>query len=117
VGTFAPRVELRFSHNRRVSGAAHRVIRYREPVTPKLSQFAPRSFDAVLLDGSYIGATFADAPEAWRVLKPGGVLLVDGWFLESVPAGGSPPVDALLEAIGADGEILFRDYEIALRKR
>ncbi len=111
-----PVIGLRFDHNLTVSGQSSRTVILRERVSLVLPTLGSACFDAVLLDGSYLAPTLQDAVEALRVLKPGGILLIDGRFWEVTTAPGLPPIDAFLEMVDGQADVVFRRYEIAFRK-
>jgi hypothetical protein len=114
-----PVLGLRFDHNLRVTGSRDRVIRLEGPSTDVLPTLPAGGFSAVYLDGSHRGPDFQDAINGWRLLQSGGVLLFDGYYWERLPSdvlGSKAEMERFLEMIEGQGEVLLREYQLAVRK-
>lgn len=81
-------------------------------------------FDVIYVDGDHEAkAVMADAVLAWRVLKPGGVLVFDDYpwqrYDDRPDWDGIPPkpaIDAFLEFWGKDLKILAKNWQVYLQK-
>ena len=82
---FDPRVEMRFDHNVRLSGARERLEKRRGRSESVLPQLERASFDLIYVDGSH-DAPFVllDAMLSWELLKTGGILAFDDYEWEPV---------------------------------
>ena len=77
-------------------------------------------FDFIYIDGDHTAEQVAkDAENAWKVLKPGGILAFDDylWGQDLPPhLTPRPAIDAFLEDPAGDYELLSRDYQVWIRK-
>jgi predicted O-methyltransferase YrrM len=112
---------LRFDHNIRHTGAAHKVTTLTGRSVSLLDGLEVCSFDAVYVDGSHRAVDVLwDAVASWRLLKEGGVLMFDDYLWERErPAPDRPQaaVDRFLELVAGDCDVLLHDYQVAIRKR
>jgi predicted O-methyltransferase YrrM len=77
-------------------------------------------FDFIYVDGSHQrDDVMIDCLGAWRLLRDGGVMLMDDytWMPDNPDAERvAPAVDAFL-AWHDDAEVIFKSHEVAVRKR
>jgi hypothetical protein len=78
-------------------------------------------FDLIYVDGSHLGLdVLVDAALSWSLLAEGGVLVFDDYpwakLGEDPLLRPGPAVDAFLTLITGRYELVFADYQIALRK-
>ena len=80
---------------------------------------AGRLFDGVYIDGDHHAhVVIEDSVLAWRVLRPGGVLVWDDyrWTRDGVVPPG-PAIDAFVALYGERVEVLHRDWQVIVVKR
>jgi SAM-dependent methyltransferase len=114
--------ERNFNHNIHATGQAHRVIKLRGPSQQILHFLEPLIFDFIYVDGSHSALDVVqDAALAWQLLKPNGVMVFDDYEEALLPAPYGfpvkPAVDAFLAMISGRHDVLFRDWQLAVRKR
>jgi hypothetical protein len=120
-------VEARFAHNMREAKRnfpKRSVTRHKNFSLTALTDLAARHgfncFDFVYVDGSHTAAdTLLDAAHAWCLLKMGGVLLFDDYaWLHHESAHGRPAkaIDAFIDVMALESEVIFKDYQVAVRK-
>jgi hypothetical protein len=78
-------------------------------------------FDLVYVDGSHLGLdVLVDGALSWQLLEPGGVLVFDDYEYYDHGADPllrpGPAVDAFLTLLEGKYELLFRGYQLAVRK-
>jgi SAM-dependent methyltransferase len=113
--------ERNFDHNIRVAGCADKIVKLRgrsQQVLPFLSE---ESFDFIYVDGSHmILDVLLDAAMCWRLLRPRGVLVFDDYehtlFPDSFGMSAGPAIRAFLSLVSGEYELLFKDWQVALRK-
>jgi predicted O-methyltransferase YrrM len=115
-----PELEARFDHNIRLADRHGRVRKLKGRSADVLAALDPAGFDAVYVDGGHdAGTVLLDALLAWKLLKPGGVLIFDDylWELER-PLSGRPQlaIDLFLATMGDALEILHMGYQVIGRK-
>jgi predicted O-methyltransferase YrrM len=115
-----PEQEPNFDHNVRMCEAEHRTLKLRGRSQYVLPLLEPASFDFIYVDGSHVALdVFADAAAAWRLARPGGVVVFDDYSVsEAAPAPGScgAAVDGFLATVAGHYEVLFSDWQLAVRK-
>ena len=79
------------------------------------------SFDLVYVDGSHLGLdVLVDAALSWRVVEQGGFLIFDDYpwakLGEDPLLRPGPAVDAFRTLVDTRHELVFADYQLALRK-
>lgn len=116
-----PGLEARFDHNIGLADRHGRVRKRKGVSADVLATLEPASFDAIYVDGGHDAATaLLDAFLAWRLLKPGGILMFDDylWELER-PVSQRPQlaIDLFREALGDALEVLHTGYQVIGRKR
>ena len=111
---------MRFDHNIRVSGQAHRVTKLKGRSDAILSALPLDPFDIIYIDGSHQAAdVLMDAMLSWDRVKPEGIMLFDDYLW----APGTPPaerpqmaIDLFLESFQGRYELLLKSYQVAIRK-
>jgi predicted O-methyltransferase YrrM len=76
----------------------------------------PAQFDFIYIDGSHApDATLTDACMSWGLLRKGGVMLFDDYQypLEPTKVG----IDAFLAAFEGKYELIFKNYQLAVKKK
>jgi hypothetical protein len=78
-------------------------------------------FDLIYVDGSHLGLdVLVDAALSWGLLLSGGVLVFDDYpwakLGEDPLLRPGPAVDAFLALVAGRYELVFADYQVALRK-
>jgi predicted O-methyltransferase YrrM len=79
------------------------------------------AFDLIYVDGSHLGLdVLVDAALSWRVLDQGGFLVFDDYpwakLGEDPLLRPGPAVDAFRTLVDARCELVFLDYQLALRR-
>jgi predicted O-methyltransferase YrrM len=78
-------------------------------------------FDLVYVDGSHLALdVLVDGALSWHLLEPGGVMIFDDYKWEFLGPGRlvrtAPGVDAFLEIVEDDSEVLSKNDQVILRK-
>ncbi len=115
-----PEQERNFDHNVRACQGEHGTLKLRGRSQYVLPLLEPESFDFIYVDGSHAPLdVFVDAAAAWRLTRPGGVLVFDDY---SVSAAGREPgscgaaVDSFLATVAGSYNVIFSDWQLAVRK-
>ncbi len=113
--------ERNFDHNIRVAGCADKIVKLRGRSQQVLPFLAEESFDFVYIDGSHmILDVLQDAAMCWRLVRPGGILVFDDnehtLFPDSFGMSAGPAISAFLSLLSGEYELLFEDWQVALRK-
>jgi SAM-dependent methyltransferase len=113
--------ERNFDHNVRLAGCANKIVKLRGRSHQVLPLLAEESFDFVYVDGSHlILDVLQDAAMCWRLLRPGGILVFDDYehalFPDSFGMSAGPAIRAFLTLLSGQYELLFQDWQVALRK-
>lgn len=115
-----PGLEARFDHNIRLADRHGQVRKLKGKSADVLAKLEAASFDAIYVDGGHDAATvLLDAVLAWRLLKPGGVLIFDDYLWEPErPLSERPQlaIDLFRETTGDALEILHAGYQVIGRK-
>lgn len=115
------------THNLAASGAADRVTMRIGASQLELRTLSD-SFDVVYIDGSHTAHdVLEDMVLAWRLLEPGGIMILDDYeHTGKSTTGGTAMPEELLPGIAIDAfistnrtyiEVLHKGYQVALRKR
>jgi len=114
-------IEIRFDHNIKVSGFSNRVTKIKGISQEVLNLLKPGNYDIVYIDGSHRAIDVqTDALLSWSLTKPGGIIIFDDylwnpqWPVEDRP---QMAVDQFLTAFRSELEILYKGYEVVVRKR
>jgi hypothetical protein len=118
----------RLEQNIALSGAADRVTTIEGSSQVVLRTLAPESQDIIYIDGSHTAAdVLEDMVLSWRLLKPGGLMILDDYRWNGSRNAADPPLsDDLLPKVAIDGfisanrngvEVVLKGYQVALRKR
>jgi Methyltransferase domain len=113
--------EPNFDHNVRMAGCADKIVKLRGRSQQVLPFLAEESVDFVYVDGSHmILDVLQDAAMCWRLLRPRGILVFDDYehtlFPDSFGMSAGPAIRAFLSLISGEHELLFKDWQVALRK-
>ena len=113
--------ERNFEHNIRVAGCADKIVKLRGRSQQVLPFLPEESIDFVYIDGSHlIMDVLQDAALCWQLLRPGGVLVFDDYehalFPDSFGMSAGPAIRAFLSLLSGEYELLFVDWQVALRK-
>lgn len=114
--------ERNFDHNIGVAGGRDKVLKLRGRSYQVLPCLSEEAFDFIYVDGSHlILDVLQDAAMCWRLLKPGGVMVFDDYehtlFPDSFGMSAGPAIRAFLSLIPSEHQLLFQDWQVALRKR
>jgi predicted O-methyltransferase YrrM len=120
VDRFRPPYGERFDRNVAASGCSSRVIKLTGDSAAVLPSMASASFDAVYVDGGHREQeVWGDALQAWRVARPGAVIIFDdyGWRPD-LPPEQRPKraIDRFLLRHAGAYQILQCAYQVALLK-
>lgn len=115
-----PGREARFDHNIGLADRHGQVRKLKGKSADVLATLEPASFDAIYVDGGHdAGTVLLDTLLAWKLLKPGGVLIFDDylWELER-PLSERPQlaIDLFRTTMGDALEILHMGYQVIGRK-
>jgi predicted O-methyltransferase YrrM len=120
VDVFLPFYSDRFDQNIAASGMAARVIKLRGYSQEVLPSLARRSFDVLYIDGGHREEeVWSDALHAWRLAKPGAVIIFDDYLWEShLPPEKRPQraIDRFLVKRAGRLELMHKDYQVIVRK-
>jgi hypothetical protein len=113
--------EWNFDYNVRLAGCAGKIVKLRGRSQQVLPFLAEESVDFVYVDGSHmILDVLQDAAMCWRLLRPRGVLVFDDYehtlFPDSFGMSAGPAIRAFLSLLSGEYELLFKDWQVALRK-
>lgn len=114
--------ERNFDHNVCVAGCAGKIVKLRGRSHQVLPLLPEESFDFVYVDGSHlILDVLQDAAMSWRLLRPNGIIVFDDYehtlFPDSFGMSAGPAIRAFLSLLCGDYELLFQDWQAALRKK
>lgn len=114
-------IERRFDHNVRLAqqGGALRKLKGRsQDLLPVLE---PEAYDCIYIDGSHIAAdVLSDTVLAWRLLKSGGILILDDYGHHLFAEDRNNPkaaIDAFLVLFHAEIDMLHKGWQVIVRKR
>ena len=113
--------EWNFDHNTRTAGCADKIVKLRGRSQQVLPFLAAESFDFVYVDGSHmILDVLQDAAMCWRLVRPRGILVFDDYehalFPDSFDMSAGPAISAFLSLLSGKYELMFKDWQVALRK-
>jgi SAM-dependent methyltransferase len=118
-----PDQERNFDHN--VSAppsSAHKILKLRGRSCEVLHLLPAGGFDFVYVDGSHAALdVIQDAAEAWKLLKPHGMLVFDDYGNTALPVVSGlavkSAIDAFLGIMDGQYDLVFKDWQVAIRKR
>jgi predicted O-methyltransferase YrrM len=128
-------IEARFDHNTGLAlqTSPARLIKHKGHSTDVLPTLPASTFDVIFIDGSHLARdVFMDTALAWRLLRPGGVLIWDDYLLEhkvefrdgrAVPVEATDvecpkmAIDAFLECFEPVCKVIHLDYQIIVQKQ
>jgi predicted O-methyltransferase YrrM len=113
--------ERNFDYNIRVAGCVNKIVKLRGRSQRVLPLLAEESFDFIYIDGSHTTwDVLQDAAMCWRLVRPGGILVFDDYehplFPDSFDMSAGPAIRAFLALITGKYQLLFQDWQVALRK-
>jgi predicted O-methyltransferase YrrM len=115
-----PEQERNFDHNIRACEAGHRTLKLRGRSQFVLPLLESASFDFIYVDGSHAALdVFADAAAAWRLARSGGVIVFDDYRASAKgpePGSAGSAVDGFLATLPGQFEVLFSDWQLAVKK-
>jgi len=111
-------LQARFDDNVRAFGS--KVVKFVGASTAVLPLLAPGAFDFAYIDGSHAAAdVFSDLVLAWRLVKTGGILVLDDYeWGAGNPERDRPKIaiDAFLASFERRYQILTKAYQVLLTK-
>jgi Methyltransferase domain len=113
--------ERNFDHNIALAGGEDKIVKLRGRSQQVLPFLPDESSDFVYVDGSHMVLdVLQDAAMCWRMLKPGGVIAFDDYehvlFPDDFGMSAGPAIRAFLSLLSGQYELLFQDWQVALRK-
>jgi SAM-dependent methyltransferase len=113
--------ERNFDYNTSMAGCADRIVKLRGRSQQVLPLLAEASFDFIYVDGSHLALdVLQDAAACWRLVRPGGIIVFDDYehplFPDSFGMSAGPAIDAFLSMLRGSYELIFKDWQMALRK-
>lgn len=113
--------EPRFDHNIHTTSYQHKVRKLKAPSQEALRQLPLYYYDAIYVDGSHAAPdVLEDAVLAFRLLKPGGVMIFDDYEWNAFPDPWLVPrmaIDFFLHVYQRQYDLLYKGYQIAIKKR
>ncbi|NNL66353.1 MAG: class I SAM-dependent methyltransferase, partial [Myxococcales bacterium] len=109
------------------SGAAERIELLEDFSQLAMRKLEPESFDIIYIDGSHMSDdVLEDCVLAWRLLAPGGLMILDDYHYEATGdarGGKTPPeltprvaVDGFISANRRSVAVVHKGYQMALKK-
>lgn len=116
-----PNALPRFQHNLRIAGAGDKVRHVQRRSEEVLASLPEERFDVIYVDGSHraLNVLF-DAVASTRLLKRGGILILDDYLWEpDRPVADRPQmaIDLFLDSFRTRFEVLEQGYQVILKKR
>ena len=100
---------------------AHKILKLRGRSCEVLHLLPAEGFDFIYVDGSHAALdVIRDAAGAWKLLKAGGILVFDDYGNTTLPVlsglAVKPAIDAFLGITDGQYDLLFKDWQVAIRK-
>jgi SAM-dependent methyltransferase len=117
-----PGQELNFDHNVNASpNTAHKILKLRGRSCEVLHLLPTEGFDLIYVDGSHAALdVLQDAAGAWKLLRPHGILVFDDYGNTALPVPSGlavkPAIDTFLGVMDGHYDMLFKDWQVAIRK-
>jgi SAM-dependent methyltransferase len=113
--------ERNFDHNVRMDGCDDKIVKLRGRSQQILPFLAEETFDFIYVDGSHVPLdVLQDATMCWRLVRPGGIIVFDDYehplFPDYFGMSAGPAIDAFLLLISEQYELIFADWQVAVRK-
>ncbi len=114
-------IEGTFDRNIAAIGAGSRVVKLKGSSADFLRTLRIRFYDCVYVDGSHRALNvLRDIVHSWDLLKNGGVMILDdyGWglFPDAPLKTPKPAIDAFLSLAVGQYDVLYKGYQVILRK-
>lgn len=110
----------RFDFNIQRTGAAHKVVKLQGDSHALLPTLSPAAYDLIYIDGCHFADHVQqDAVHAWKLLKPGGLVIFDDYEYHDShhpDQDPKPAIDRFLTAIKTESRILHSAYQIFVQK-
>ncbi|GAB4370538.1 MAG: hypothetical protein Kow00121_11320 [Elainellaceae cyanobacterium] len=110
----------RFDFNIHRSGASQKVIKLQGNSLKLLPTLKPQSYDLIYIDGCHlVDHVQRDAAHAWKLLKPGGIIIFDDYEYQDPLHPGHDPkpgIDRFLITVQPEIHIFHRAYQIIAQK-
>jgi predicted O-methyltransferase YrrM len=115
-----PAIELRFDENMKAGGFQTKVRKIKGFSQIELRKLPVDHYDFIYIDGSHFArATLEDMMLAFRLLKVGGIMVVDDykWMLEK-PELERPEIaiETFLAVYKGSYELLWKEYQVAIKR-
>lgn len=134
-------IEDRFDRNIEATGVGYKVQKLKGSSEKMLRGLSLEKYDYVHIDGSHLAKwVLSDAVLSWDLIKPGGLIIFDDYHYlpkppkEYSPTGinfldvylwrrktwdmwSEPAVDAFLKVYGPYLEVVFKKYQVVVRKK
>jgi SAM-dependent methyltransferase len=117
-----PDQERNFDHNVNASpDTAHKILKLRGRSCDVLHFLPAEGFDFIYVDGAHAALdVIQDAAEAWKLLKPNGVVVFDDYQSTALPVlsglAVKPAIDAFLGMMDGHYDLIFKGWQVAIRK-
>jgi SAM-dependent methyltransferase len=100
---------------------AHKILKLRGRSCEVLHFLPAEGFDFIYVDGSHAALdVIQDAAGAWKLLKPRGILVFDDYGNATLPVlsglAVKSAIDAFLAIMDGQYDLLFKDWQVAIRK-
>jgi len=124
-----PVVKEELLTNIELSGAKDRIELIRGFSGPEMRKLEMGSFDVIYIDGSHVAsAVLEDMVQGWRLLKPGGLMILDDYLWKGCTdtrdgrtlAPDLVPriaIDGFLSAYRSLADVVYKGLQVVLRKR
>lgn len=111
----------RFNKNLAASGKKGQMLIHQGSTESILPSLDPYSFDLIYVDADHsCRGVLSDAVMSWRLLKNGGVMVFDDylWGIDQFPERlrPKPAVDFFVSSFSQDCDVIWSDYQLAIRK-
>jgi len=137
-----PNLEDTFDRNVVATGMPEKMIKAKGPSEHMLCSLEPNSYDYIYIDGCHLPKwVLSDAVMGWELLKPGGLMIFDDYrHIEPKPAEArltginfidtylwnkrgqhrdcpKPSIDAFLKIYKPYHEVIFKGYQVIIKKK
>jgi len=114
---FSGELEETFRNNLKASGFLEKVTVIKGYSQIELRRLPLESYDIIYIDGSHIPSdVLTDAVLSWGLLKKNGILIFDDYQWENPPQIPRIAIDAFLDVFKNELSIIYRGFQIILKK-